>query len=179
MRESGLCPTTCNLSIRAFNPFLSWLKANGHLKKRRKIKQLREEKRAIKPYSDDELHRILAFRPKDFYQWRLYAMASTLIDTGLQIDEAISLRRDRVDLDNLLIIASGRILKQRISEEAGNQTDGSAENEVALLLLRLRGAIEALITMMMEKPHGITGEEAIAALHSLLQWCCTDEGVSG
>ena len=30
MREAGLNTTSCNISIRGFNSFLTWLKDNGH-----------------------------------------------------------------------------------------------------------------------------------------------------
>src|SRR5205085_5849017 len=55
MRESGLTPVTCNISIRGFNSFLSWLAENHHLPTRLRIKQIKEEKRTVQAYSDNEL----------------------------------------------------------------------------------------------------------------------------
>jgi site-specific recombinase XerD len=114
MRESKLAPTTCNISIRAFNAFLSWLQENHHIPSRLRIKQLKEEKRSIKSYSDDEINRVLSYKPRDFYEWRLYAIICTLIDTGARIDEVLGLRRDRVDFDNLLLTIKGKGDKERI-----------------------------------------------------------------
>ncbi|MEN3333534.1 MAG: integrase/recombinase XerC [Blastocatellia bacterium] len=114
MRESELAPTTCNISIRAFNAFLSWLQENHQIPARLRIKQLKEEKRSIKSYSDEEINRILSYKPRDFYGWRLYAIICTLIDTGARIDEVLGLRRDRVDFDNLLLTIKGKGDKERI-----------------------------------------------------------------
>src|SRR5688572_17257188 len=46
MRERGLAITTCNISIRSFNSFLTWLAENEHCPKFR-MKQLKEEKKTI------------------------------------------------------------------------------------------------------------------------------------
>src|ERR1051326_4113300 len=43
MRESGLAATTCNISIRAFNSFLTYLEENGH--PRLRIKKLKEDQK--------------------------------------------------------------------------------------------------------------------------------------
>jgi hypothetical protein len=50
MREFGLSPVTCNISIRSFNAFLSWLAERDY--PRIQIKQLRVEKKVMKTFSD-------------------------------------------------------------------------------------------------------------------------------
>src|SRR5687767_8603944 len=54
MREDGLSPTTCNITIRSFNSFLSWLNDNGHTPLLR-LQQLRSEKRIMKTFSEDQM----------------------------------------------------------------------------------------------------------------------------
>jgi site-specific recombinase XerD len=66
MRETGLKPTSCNISIRAINSYLAWLYENQFIKKPLKVKQLKAERKVIEPYTNDELKKILAYRPKDF-----------------------------------------------------------------------------------------------------------------
>jgi len=43
-----------------------------------------------------------------------YALACTLTDTGVRIDEALGLRRGDVDFDNLLLKVRGKGRKERL-----------------------------------------------------------------
>lgn len=120
MRESGLSPVTCNISIRSMNSYLSWLFEEGYIPERLKIKQLKVEKKVIKPYSDAELRLILSHTPKRYPEKRLLALLCTLIETGMRIKEAISIEIPDLDLDNLLIVVRGKGKKERfvpISQE--------------------------------------------------------------
>jgi len=114
MREWGLSPVTCNISIRAMNAFLSWLLECGHIRERLKMKQLKVEKKIIKPYSDAELSRILSFRPNTFVQARLHTLVCTLIDTGCRIEEVLNIRTPELDFENLLITVRGKGNKKRV-----------------------------------------------------------------
>jgi integrase/recombinase XerD len=114
MREAGLKPTTCNISIRAMNSYLRWLYENEIVKDRLKIKQLKTERKVIEPYTDEEIQAVLRFKPKDFYEWRLYALACLLIDTGCRIEEVLTLRTNGLDLDNQLLRIKGKGNKERI-----------------------------------------------------------------
>ncbi len=114
MRERGLKATTCNISIRGFNTFLGWLYKNELVKERLRIKQVKTEKKVIEPYTDEEIKKILSFKPKDYYERRLYTLACLLIDTGTRIQECLTLTRDNVDLDNQLIRVWGKGNKERI-----------------------------------------------------------------
>ena len=114
MRESGLQPATCNISIRAMNSYLSWLFENEVIKDRLRIKQLKTERKVIEPYTDADLQKVLTSKPKDFFEWRLFALAALLIDTGIRIQEALTLKTSRLDLDNQLIRILGKGSKERI-----------------------------------------------------------------
>lgn len=114
MREGGLSPVTCNIYIRSMNSFLSWLNENGHIREPLKMKQLKEEKRVKQGYNDEELSRLLSFKPRTFYEWRLYALICLLADTGIRIEEALTIDVHKVDFDNLLIRVNGKGSKERI-----------------------------------------------------------------
>jgi|SRR6185369_6220863 len=114
MREGGLSPVTCNIYIRAMNSFLSWQYENGHIREPLKMKQLKEEKRVKEPFSDDEVSRLLSYKPKTFYEWRLYALVCTLIDTGCRIEEILTLKMTNLDFDNLLVKVIGKGNKERV-----------------------------------------------------------------
>jgi site-specific recombinase XerD len=90
MRSAGLSSTSCNISIRAMNSYLSWLKESGHIREPLRIKQVKEEKRVKQGYSDAELSVLLSIKPRSFYEWRLFALLCTLVDTGCRIDELLS-----------------------------------------------------------------------------------------
>jgi hypothetical protein len=62
-----LKPTSCNISIQATNSYLRWLYENEIVKERLRIKQLKTERKVIEPYTDEELQKVLSFKPKDFY----------------------------------------------------------------------------------------------------------------
>jgi site-specific recombinase XerD len=121
MREAGLNTTTCNISIRSFNSFISWLKENGFCPqtfsngKPFRLAKLPEEKKKLRVFDDEDLAKILSFRPKGKNELRVYALISTIIDTGIRINEALNIEINRVDFDNLMItITKGKGKKERI-----------------------------------------------------------------
>jgi integrase len=63
--------------------------------------------------TDEQMHTLLAAKPKRFDDWRLHALVCLLLDTGLRIEEALTLRRSDVDFENLLITAFGKGRKER------------------------------------------------------------------
>jgi site-specific recombinase XerD len=116
MREAAFSITTCNISIRSFNSFLSWLNDNGYLGERLKIKQIPGGRRVLKTFNDEDLRLLLDWRPnvKSRNETRLHVLLYLLTDTGIRIDEALRLRVDGVDLENLVIEVRGKGDKERI-----------------------------------------------------------------
>jgi integrase len=62
---------------------------------------------------DGVLRRILSYRPKTFIQWRVHAVACTILDTGCRIDELLTARIIDFDFDNMLLTVVGKGRKQR------------------------------------------------------------------
>jgi integrase/recombinase XerD len=114
LRESGISPTSVNVYTCAINSFLSWLWENGHISERLKIKEVKAEKKIIQVFSDSQLETLISYRPKDFYEHRLHTMILFAIDTGARIEEMLTLTRDNVDFNNLLIRLAGKGQKERI-----------------------------------------------------------------
>jgi integrase/recombinase XerD len=116
MREADFTITTCNISIRSFNSFLSWLHENSHTEERFKIKQIPGGKRVLKTFSDEDLHKLLDWKPntKRINETRLQVLLYLLTDTGIRIDEALRLRVDGVDLENLVIKVRGKGDRERV-----------------------------------------------------------------
>jgi integrase/recombinase XerD len=114
MREAGLSVVTINLSIRSFNSYLTWLHENGHIPAPLRLKKLKEEKRAMKTFSDEAFKKFLSWRPGNRREWRFYALFCLLADTGVRVSEAMNLLTPRVDFDNLLITVTGKGSRQRV-----------------------------------------------------------------
>ena len=70
-REDGLSPISCNTYISGINSFLTWLHENGYTTERLRMRELKTEKKVIQTFTDDHIKRILDYKPKDFYGWRI------------------------------------------------------------------------------------------------------------
>lgn len=115
MREEGLAISTCNITIRSLNSFLSWLYQNGHIPQNLKAKQLKQERRIMKTFTEAQMKLLLSWKPnKNRNEIRLHVLISLLADTGIRINEALTLRLENIDWDNLLIKVMGKGSKERI-----------------------------------------------------------------
>jgi integrase/recombinase XerD len=114
MRQAGLNTTTCNISIRATNAFLTWLKGKGIVTAELRLKKLPEEKKKMRVFSNEEIKAILAVRPSGINEQRVYAMACLFIDTGLRFSEARGVLVNRVSFDKLSITVVGKGSKERL-----------------------------------------------------------------
>jgi integrase/recombinase XerD len=114
MRQSKLSVTTCNITIRSMNSFLSWLTKKEIIPFLR-IKKLKEEKRVLRTFTDEQLKSLIQWKPdlKSRNQVRIHAILHFLIDTGVRISEALTLKVDGVDFDNLLCTVTGKGNKER------------------------------------------------------------------
>src|ERR1044072_1118861 len=114
MREANISASSCNVYLKAFNGFLNWLYENEYIPEPLHIKHLKFERKIIRPFSDSQLKAIISFKPKDFCEQRLHTLLLLLIDCGVRIDEALSLKREDIDFDSLLITVRGKGKKQRL-----------------------------------------------------------------
>jgi integrase/recombinase XerD len=113
MTEAGLSAFTTNKNIRSFNTFLTGYLENDYTTDNLRIKKLEEPQKVLKTFSDQPLRTLLNWKPKDFYGHRLYAVIVLLIDTGIRIDEALTLTRENVLLDDFLVRVKGKGNKER------------------------------------------------------------------
>jgi site-specific recombinase XerD len=98
LSESGVSVFTINSYIRGFNSFLTWLHENERISDHLKIKTLKEGQKSLRVFSDDQLKRLLSFKPKTFAERRVYAMFCLALDCGARIDEIITLTKSNVNL---------------------------------------------------------------------------------
>lgn len=114
VRENGMSVGCANTYIRALNSFLTWLHENEYLAEKLRIKLLKQEKKVMRSFTDYELKQIVSYRPKRLTGARLHGLLCTLIDTGCRIEEVITMRRNNVDFDSMLIKVVGKGSKERV-----------------------------------------------------------------
>lgn len=114
LRETGLSPTTCNIAIRELNTFLKWLFDNEFTPTQLKMQQLKTEKVIQKDFSDEDIKKLMDWKPKTWFESRLYALLITLIDSGIRIDEALTLERSEVNFSDMLIKVKGKGKRERV-----------------------------------------------------------------
>lgn len=115
LRGNGnLSPTTCNIVIRELNTFFKWLYDNEFTEQHYKMQQLRTEKTVQKDFTDEDIRKFTLWSPKTWYEKRLYALIMTLIDSGIRIDEALTLKREEVNFYDMLIKVKGKGKRERV-----------------------------------------------------------------
>lgn len=113
MVKSGLKRGAANCYARSINSFLSWLSKNSHIPERLRVPQTKQPKRVLNTYSPEDARRIINHNPKSRTGKRVMAILFLVIDTGARVSEAITLTRNAIDLDNLLVTLNGKGNRQR------------------------------------------------------------------
>jgi integrase/recombinase XerD len=114
LRNAGVLPVSVNTYLRTLNAFFRWAHTEGHLAELLRVAKLKEEQKVLATLTPEHIQRIIGFRPRGINQQRIYTLSCVLLDTGLRIDEALSLARSDVDLDNMLLRVRGKGAKQRL-----------------------------------------------------------------
>ena len=76
--------------------------------------KLKEPQLILPTFSASDIKKLLAWRPKGFYETRLHVFVLLLMDTGCRNAEATGLKWPDVDLDNLLLKLHGKGGKDRL-----------------------------------------------------------------
>jgi integrase/recombinase XerD len=114
LRGRGIRPVTCNTYISAMNAFCAWLQQEGHIAAPVKLSKLRVEHRILALLDDAHMRSLIRFRPRTFRQARTHLAACLILDTDLRISEALHLRQDDIDYNNLVLKVFGRGQKERL-----------------------------------------------------------------
>jgi integrase/recombinase XerD len=113
LKADGVQAVSINTYLRAINAFFAWAHEEGHVSARVRIPRLKADQKLIATLTPAHIQTIVAFRPKTFSDQRSHALACLLLDTGLRANEALTLIREDVDLDNLLLKVRGKGRKHR------------------------------------------------------------------
>jgi integrase/recombinase XerD len=112
-KERGASVGGINAYIRGVNTFLKWLH-DEHNYENLSLKKLKGNYRVLRSLTDDELKTIVRYKPKTFTEKRLQAILLLMIDTGLRVNECLTLEKSKIDFDNLLMSVIGKGNKERI-----------------------------------------------------------------
>jgi integrase/recombinase XerD len=102
-RQDGVGAARLNCYLRALNAYFRWAGLPV-------IPKLKQTEKVIATYSEADVRKIIQARSKG----RVQVLTLLLVDVGLRIDEALSIRVRDVDFDNLLIKVRGKGDKERI-----------------------------------------------------------------
>ena len=114
LRNAGVSAVSVNTYLRTLNAFFRWAHAEGHVAELLRVAKLKEEQKVIATLVPEQIRRLIEFKPKRKSEQRLHTLACLLLDSGLRIDEALSLRSEDVDLDNFLLRVHGKGGKDRV-----------------------------------------------------------------
>lgn len=113
LREKGNKAITVNTYLRCLNSYLRWQHFE-HGKELVKLPKLKEESLLIPTFSPEQISRIINWKPIRGREPGLKALALAAIDTGMRIDELLSLRRTDVNLESLTLRVVGKGNKHRL-----------------------------------------------------------------
>ena len=114
LKEQGASAAYCNIGIRALNAFFSWAKEERIVTDKIRLKLLKHHPKPVTPFSEPEIKLVMANKPKRMTYQRTWLLAILLLDTGLRVDEALRLKKQDIDLDNLLLTVRGKGDKPRL-----------------------------------------------------------------
>jgi site-specific recombinase XerD len=79
LRSGGMTPVTVNTDLRSINTFFHWLKTEGHAGDLLKIPKLKEEQKVLQTFSDGDIARLLAFKPKRAMETRMSVIVCIIL----------------------------------------------------------------------------------------------------
>lgn len=110
----GVSAISVNTYLRGFRAYINWLHQEGHLKEIFKVRLLKAEQKIIETLSPEQVNRILRHSPKGTNEKRILTFICLCLDTGLRLSEGLSLTKDSIDFDNLVIKVKGKGSKYRL-----------------------------------------------------------------
>ena len=116
MSEAGkLSPTSINDYAWLHNAFLKWMKDEGHLTDRHQHPENQSAGEVAILLSDQQVMALIQYKPKNRIERRIHMMVLVVLDTGVRVDEVSHIRRQDVDMGNLLLtVHKGKGGKQRV-----------------------------------------------------------------
>ncbi len=117
LKTKNLTTTSIQSYIRALRAFLSWCYSEGYIESNipEHFKLPKAKRKTIDVLTDDEIQRLFScLSGKDFYNIRNYCIVALMLDSGLRLNEVVTLERDKIHISEGYIIVIGKGNKERI-----------------------------------------------------------------
>jgi integrase/recombinase XerD len=101
-RQAGVSAATLNCYLRALNGYFRWAGLPV-------LPKLKQAEKVIATYGESDIEKIVKAKCKG----RAQTLCLLLVDTGMRIDETLSIEVSKIDFDNLLIRVMGKGSKER------------------------------------------------------------------
>jgi integrase/recombinase XerD len=109
LRTRNVSPVTVNTYLRHIKCFYKWKGKDW------KIPWLKEEQKILQTFSPEHIKKFLSYTPsRKLGERRIHALVCLLLDTGLRISEGLSLTKEDIDFDNLVLRVLGKGNKHRL-----------------------------------------------------------------
>lgn len=117
LKTKNITTTTIQTYIRALRAFLSWCYAEGYIDTNipEHFKLPKAKRKTIDVLTDEEIQRLFAcLNGRDFYSIRNYCIVALMLDSGLRLNEVVTLERGKIHIVEGYIIVNGKGNKERI-----------------------------------------------------------------
>ena len=117
LKTKNITTTSIQTYIRALRVFLSWCYAEGYISTNipEHFKLPKAKRKTIDVLTDEEIQRLFScLNGRDFYSIRNYCIVALMLDSGLRLNEVVTLNRDKIHIVEGYIIVNGKGNKERI-----------------------------------------------------------------
>ena len=117
LSQKGIATTTAQTYIRALRAFLAWCFAEGYIPENipARLKLPKAQRKVIDVLTDDEIKRLFAcFNLRTMLGVRNYAICALMLDSGLRLNEVVTLEAGAVHVSEGYAIVNGKGNKQRM-----------------------------------------------------------------
>ena len=117
LKSKEITTTSIQTYIRALRSFLSWCYSEGYIDTNipEHFKLPKAKRKTIDVLTDEEIQRLFAcLNGRDFYSIRNYCIVALMLDSGLRLNEVVTLERGNIHIVEGYIIVNGKGNKERI-----------------------------------------------------------------
>lgn len=116
LSNRNVSSVTVQTYIRALRAFLSWCYLEGYISENipKKFRLPKAQKKKIDILTDSEVEQLFrCLSGRDFISIRNYCIVALMIDSGLRLNEVVTIRRDRIHIAEGYAIVNGKGNKER------------------------------------------------------------------
>lgn len=116
LSNRNVSSVTVQTYIRAFRAFLSWCYLEGYISENipKKFRLPKAQKKKIDILTDSEVEQLFrCLSGRDFISVRNYCIVALMIDSGLRLNEVVTIRRDKIHIAEGYAIVNGKGNKER------------------------------------------------------------------